>query len=314
MKTVGRDDWEMNMDKIFDVIIAIMSSITTIGAIVWSYSRTKKDEEKRRIIGLLKYLEYIMDKNLENIGTKKKISWTYILSSYATKKWWITATGISWNDQDIICKEFNVSFLESNYKEIFEKGLGREILDLNEKFIKYNEVWKILAIDLNEKKKLLETIKKDLEVVSRKYTGTEQDYIENLYLSAELLEQLSLALFALIKDNSAEYYKEIIKKIMEKIIKNYNYNSLTFIQIEKVLDGKNIRELCGYINKTASYLQFQISSHKVLKFQVDIGKIELYIWAEKILLDSKYSLEKIYEDIQKLKIRTTEEKRKIVIE
>lgn len=284
-----------------------IGGILALVGIWWQLRRNDKKEEKNKLVGILKYFDYILEKNLD-IDYK----WLYVVYSYTMKNWW------TYNYQNFF--EFNHRILESNFKEIFELEFGKDILDLSKKIKEYNENYNFLKKNLTKKDKFLIKLKKEL-LYKKEYLKEKNGKLEYVINLIELLELLSQALFNQINSGGCSYFQRDIFLKLEDLKKNNLLFDEEFQEeIKSVFtendifsknNFKNIKILSKSVYQISECIFFELNTNEYFlnTIKLNIEELEQYNRIENNL--RKINIEDIYSEITTLKEKIIGEIKKI---
>ena len=298
--------------------------IIAIAGIWWQLSESKKREDKNKKDGLINYLRYIIDKNIE-ADKDKKIKYTIqSLSSY-------TSTNTLSEYKPLYA--FDKDFFSENIKTIMELSsdnshIGTKILNLNSDINELNEKINFIYKNLRTKSSLLinlENFIKNIPETDKFFANATNGtpFIKNTALSAlETIKNLSQIVTKYndyldnIKNNERNHTNFVTKRIsnINDILKKTFYKKefkdelsaflkKDFIKenskdISKELNKFLMQSIDFFINEIQSQLIFH-NSDKLNEFEVIYINFQEFLFTEPTLNGKIFDVFEIAETLKK---------------
>lgn len=247
-----------------------ISGVITLTGVWWQVTKNDKKEKREKTIGVLKGILYSINRNLETDNLK-----LIKFKSFQVLDYYYDGVIYSKFYDDYIYEIFP-EVIKENYKIIFELDFGKKIIDLNENIEEFNKNYKFLALDLGERKCILEKIEEILKGYNQKST-------------------IDLKI-----QNSQINYRKIINIIEEIKVLSDKTNASEFFESDK-----EIIKLGEKLNKKIFELLNHITSFKDEELKKLGNKLCPYFIAEKIILNE--NIFKIIEEMEKLKEKIEDE-------
>lgn len=233
-----------------------IGGVITLFGVWW---QIKKDDKNKKI-GVLKGILYSLNKNLEDKRLEILMKQSFYVLNYQSENI------VYYKFYNTFIYEIFDEIIKENYKIIFELDFGNKIIELNDIIKEYNQNHKFLALELKNKKNILDEIEEFISDHRYFFAVTKVDnFLKN------------------IKDISNFFYSDLEKNTKEEILKkgkefHENIDSLiNVISKENALLEKS-NKLQQYILSENILLNDETNIFKIMKLMEELkNKIEVEI-------------------------------------
>lgn len=222
-----------------------ISGVITLGGIWWQLNRNDKKEKKEKIIGVLKSILYSLNQNLNDERLEKLMLQSFYVLDYQNKN------TVYHKFYTTYIYEIFPEVIKENYKTIFELDFGSEIIKLDDLIKDFNQNHKFLALELKNKREIVDKIEKTINEQLYYYSGTNANEI------LKNIKEISKFFSSDLKISS----KEIILKNGEELHKNID-DLTSLVNVEDTL-----------LDKTNKLQQYTLSEMVLLNNETNIFKI-----------------------------------------
>lgn len=216
--TMGKSEW---FGFLGSYLGSGLGALLTLLGVYYQINYNEKKEKKEKLEGVLKYVLYIFNKNLN-----KK----YLYNLYFFNKNLI--------EKKERFEELSKKFIDDNLKILFTIDFGKEIVELNEKIINYNQKNLYSEKIIANRKKILKEMKekiKDKKFLDKDEVKLDVHKILCLYMSSlEIMEMLLESIYVKEKiggilDSENDAYTKLKKSLKKnKELENLKYISESF--------------------------------------------------------------------------------------
>lgn len=264
-----------------------VGGIVALFGIWWQLHQSKKREEKTKKEGLIKYLQYEINKNIKRENREQFTYFVQSLFSYTSKN--------SLKNYDDFLSLFNNDFINENIKIIMELSsisdkLGEEILGLHSDMNKFNKNIEYIYMNLNNKKNIFN----EMNNFFKNIPDNDKIYKQYPNLKFEILNSIVIIeLLSLIVEKYNIYLKNINNKENNHTRHIHGYNDILRQNIDKTFYGdkfkKELKELINMDftdeknNETISKNLNNLLQESIIFFLNDINRKFLFSISDKLL-------------------------------